>query len=147
MRAFALLLLLAGCRGEPQDRAANVVENGVRAQGTAPPAADVEVSRAAASALRLYYDHIGRREWRAAFSMRQPEPGLTLERFVANCERYEDYRATVGVPSLPARQDGGIWVQVPVQLYGRMRGGRPFGSVGAVMLRRAAGDDRWRILS
>ncbi|HYJ30315.1 MAG TPA: hypothetical protein VEW25_08250 [Allosphingosinicella sp.] len=147
MRAIALLALLAGCGGEPENRAANQAENGVRAQSMSPPAADLELSRAAAAALGLYYEHLGRRAWRAAFAMRQPEPGLTIERFVANYQRYEDYRATVGVPSLPARRDGDIWVQVPVQLYGRMRGGRPFGSVGAVTLKRAAGDNRWLILS
>ena len=148
MRVLALLLLLSGCGGEQEQRAANVAQNEVVAPRAPPPSPqDVALSRSAADALRLYYDRIGRREWSAALAMREPAPGLTLERFAANYERYADYRATVGMPSLPARQNGAVWVQIPVQLYGRMRDGSPFGSVGMMMLRRDAGERRWKILS
>jgi len=150
MRAFALLFLLAACGAEEDERGnriGNRQENAVSAPAAQPSAEDIAVSTAAAEALRLYYDRIGRRDWPAAFAMREPAPGLTLERFAASFERYEDYRATVGTPSLPARQDGFVWVQVPVQLYGRMRDGRPFGSVGAVMMRRPGGGGGWRIVS
>ena len=147
MRFLVLLVLLAGCGGE-ETRTKNEVRNAVEAPAAPPPSAhDIALSRAAADALRLYYDRLARREWRDAFAMRAPAPGLTLERFTANYELYEDYRATVGVPSPPARQDGAVWVQVPVQLYGRMHDGSPFGSVGVIMLRRDAGSQRWRILS
>jgi hypothetical protein len=150
MRGAVLILLLAGCGAQEQERggrAANAQENAAAAPPAAVSAEDMALSAAAAEALRLYYDRIGRGDWRGAFAMREPAPGLTLERFAASFERYEDYRATVGTPSLPARQDGELWVQVPVQLYGRMVGGRPFGSVGAVMLKRARGGEAWRIVS
>ena len=149
MRLLAVLVLLAGCTAEEEHAPANVADKAAAAPPAAPPptSEDVALSRAAADTLRLYYDRLGRREWRAAFAMRAPAPGLTLERFAANYERYRDYRATVAMPSLPARQNGAVWVQVPVQLYGRMRDGSPFGSVGVMMLKREAGEQRWRIQS
>lgn len=148
MRASALLILLAGCTDAAQDPPANNLGNVAAAPRAPPPSArDVALSRGAADALRLYYQRIGRRDWSGAFAMREPAPGLTLERFAANYERYRDYRATVGMPSLPAHQDGAVWVQVPVQLYGRMRDGSPFGSVGMIVLRRGAGRDSWKIQS
>jgi hypothetical protein len=148
MRAFALLILLAGCGGAAEDQPANGAANRAAAPTAPPPSAqDVALSRGAADALRLYYERIGRRDWSGAFAMREPAPGLTLERFAANYERYRDYRATVGMPSLPARQDKAVWVQVPVQLYGRMRDGSPFGSVGMIVLRRGPGADGWKIQS
>lgn len=151
MRAPALLLLLAGCAAEPderQNRVSNVQENGVEAPPGPPPSAeDLALSRSAADSLRLYYERIGRRDWSGAFAMREPVAGVTLERFKDRYEPYEDHRATIGTPSLPTRHEGAVWVQVPVQLYGRMEGGRPFGSVRAVVLKRGPGEERWRIVS
>ena len=146
MRAFALVLLVAGCAEEAGNNAQNSAEAPPGAASPEPSAEDLALSRSAADALRLYYDHIARRDWPAAFAMRESQPGLTLERFVAGYERYRDYRATVGVPSLPARQDGVVWVDAPVQLYGRMADGSPFGSVGRVLLKRPPGSDRWTIV-
>jgi len=108
---------------------------------------DREASRAAAAAVAEYYEAIARRDYPAAWRLRDPSPGDTLERFAAGFASYAHYRATVGMPTLPARQDGALWVAVPVQLYGRRRDGAPFGSVGRVTLKRAAGQDRWRIVS
>ena len=148
MRALAFTILLAGCGGEEESARADGLENKVEAPAQPPPSAeDAALSSDAAASLRLYYDHLARREWRAAFAMRASAPGLTLERFAANYERYEAYLATVGAPSLPARQDGAVWVQIPVQLYGRMRDGSPFGSVGMMVLRREERGGRWTILS
>jgi hypothetical protein len=148
MRALAFLLLLAGCGADNEGRevaAANVQEKA--AAPAAPPSAeDVALSVAAADSLRLYYRRIFERDWAGAFAIREPASGLTLGRFAANFERYQEYRATVGMPSLPARQDGAVWVQIPVQLYGRMSDGSPFGSAGAIVLKRAAGSEEWRIV-
>jgi len=151
MRRLALLLLLAGCgtahEGEEKETA-NGHNQTAPARAAAPPSPeDLAMSRAAAATVGRYYDHVGRREWRAAFALREPGPGVTFERFVASFERYADYRATVGVPSPPAREGEAAWVQVPVQLYGRMRDGSSFGSVGTVTLKRSAEQGNWRIVS
>jgi hypothetical protein len=147
-RGAALLLVLAGC-GPPADGekgAANEreeVPNEVAATPARP--GELEASRAASETVRLYYQHIGRSDYSAAFALRAPQPGLTLERFAASFERFADYRATVGIGTLPAEQDGALWVAVPVQLYGRMRDGSPFGSAGRVTLKRERGAQVWRI--
>ena len=51
-----------------------------------------------------------------------------------------------------AAQPAAAPVEVPVQLYGRMKDGKPFGSAGTITLRRAndvpgatAAQRRWRI--
>ena len=149
MRRFALFLLLAGC-GRGGDEAQN---SGGDNRFEAPPASvqpppsaeELAASRAAADALSLYYDRIGRRDYRAAWALRERRPGLSFAAFAASFERYRDYRATVGVPSLPAEQDGTLWVDVPVQLYGRMRDGSPFGSVGRVTMKRPPGEQAWQV--
>ena len=64
-----------------------------------------------------------------------------FERFRANFAAYERYRATVGTPGEPVSAGGWIYVEVPVMITGRMRGGKPFGSGGSVSLRRAAPDN------
>jgi hypothetical protein len=149
MRAFALFLLLAGCgvdeAREQANEGANAQANVVATETVPPSEAQLELSRSAAAALGRYYGHIGRGEYRAAFAMRAPAPGLTPQAFAAGFERYGDYRATVGVPSLPVEENGTIWVSVPVQLYGRMRDGAPMGSVGRVMMKRPPGSTEWEV--
>ena len=149
MRRLALLLLLAGCgRGaeERNDRPTDGGDEAPPAPLQPPPSAEqLAASRAAADALSLYYEHIGRRDYRAAWTLREQRPGLSFAAFAASFDRYRDYRATVGVPSLPAEQDGTLWVDVPVQLYGRMRDGSPFGSVGRVTMKRPAGEQAWKV--
>ena len=152
MRRLALFLVfLGGCGsgGTPEEKApANAAANAAATPDHPPPSqADIALSREAAEALRAYYGAIGRHDLGAAWRMREHRPGLAFDRYAASFERYADYRATVGVPSLPARQDGAVWVEVPVQLYGRMRDGAPFGSVGRVTMKREAGSREWRIVS
>jgi hypothetical protein len=147
MRRLALLLLLSSCGAdpaEPQNQSSPTPAP--VAAVPAPSTEELQASRAAAAAVADYYEAIARRDYSAAWRLREPRPGDTLERFAAGFAPYADYRATVGMPTLPARQDGALWVAVPVQLYGRRRDGAPFGSVGRVTLKRAAGGDRWRIV-
>ena len=61
------------------------------------------------------------------------------ERFLENFKAYESYRATVGAPAGIAEAEGWQYVEVPVMIYGRFRGGKGFGNSGSVTLRRAAG--------
>jgi hypothetical protein len=147
MRRLALLLLLSSCGAdpaEPQNQSSPTPAP--VAAVPAPSTEELQASRAAAAAVADYYEAIARGDYSAAWRLREPRPGDTLERFAAGFAPYADYRATVGMPTLPVRQDGALWVAVPVQLYGRRRDGAPFGSVGRVTLKRAAGGDRWRIV-
>ena len=111
-----------------------------------------EQSRAAAEALERYYRLIGEGRLREAWAMRAQEPGrpaLSFEAFAENYRRFAEHRATVGTPSPPAEAEGKLFVEVQVQLYGRMTSGEPFAYVGSVTMRRAlsgsAGEREWKV--
>ncbi len=141
-------LAVAACGpdpAEPQAAPANAAAG--RAAAPSPTPAQIEEGRAAAETLRLYYEHVAAGDHRAAWALRERRPGLGFEAFAASFSAYEDYRATVGVPSLPVATDGFLWIEVPVQLYGRLRGGASFGSVGRVTMKRPAPEpDGWQIV-
>jgi len=61
--------------------------------------------------------------------------------------KYETYHANVGAPSQPQEAGGSLYVEVPVQIYGRLKNGESFSSAGSVTLRRKAAEREWRIYS
>jgi hypothetical protein len=105
-------------------------------------------AREAAAVLRRYYDRIEAGDYDAAYAMRTAG-GADKARFVANFRAYESYRAQLGAAGGPTAQGDFDYVEVPVMTTGRFVGGKPFGSSGRVMLRRArTGSDRsWHILA
>ncbi len=109
-----------------------------------PTAAELADAEAAAATLRLYYERIGRRDYAGALALRE-QRGLTAQRLAESFAGYADYRATVHVPTIPIESDGFVWLEIPVQLYGRTGDGRPFGSVGQVTMRRPVGGRDWRL--
>jgi hypothetical protein len=144
MKRLALLLFAAGCDSpEPGPNAA--APQAPAQVGRAATAAEAADAEAAAAVLRDYYARIGRGDYRGAWSLRERRPGLAYRRFAASFAAYADYRATVHLPSIPVAADGFVWLEVPVQLHGRRRDGRPFGSVGRVTMRRPARGGDWRL--
>ncbi len=101
----------------------------------------------AAAILRRYYAAIEKGDYDAAWELRTAHNGVDRERFASNFKVYESYRASVGTPSLPVRSGDWDYVEVPIMITGRMRGGRPFGNSGSVSLRRpvSGGHRAWRI--
>ncbi len=104
-----------------------------------PPPAEARRSAAdAASALRRYYDHVEAGRYEAAWAMRgRGREGV--DDFARTFAAYERYRVTVGPASEPVEAEGWSFVEVPIQIFGRLRGGQPFGSAGSVTMRRASG--------
>lgn len=149
MRASALFLLLAGCGGGGAQQASSPGDNVAAAREVrtvhVPTAAEIADMRAASATLRLYYDHIGRGDYRAAWALREQRPGLAFEAFARSFAGYADYHADVGTSSYPAESEGIVWIDAPVQTWGRQRSGAPFGSVGRVLLKRQAGSREWKI--
>jgi hypothetical protein len=144
MNRLALLLLAAGC--DSREPAADTPTPAApQPQGRAATAAEAADAEAAAAVLRLYYERIGRGDYRGAWTLRERRPGLAFERFAESFAPYADYRATVHLPSIPVEAEGFVWLEVPVQLYGRRRDGSPFGSVGRVTMRRPASGGDWRL--
>jgi hypothetical protein len=143
-------LLLASCGDEPQPPPEARAKKAEPAPASPPAAAEratVEERRDAAAALRAYYDLIEAGDYRAAWRMRgRGEEGA--EAFAKNFAGYERYRVSLGPPSLPVEAAGWEYVEVPIQIFGTMKGGKGFGSVGSVTMRRATtapGPRGWHI--
>ena len=113
-----------------------------------PTERELRIAEEAAAALKLYYRAIEAGDYRSAYRMRT-QGRVDEARFAANYAAYEHFRAVVGAPSFPADADGFTYVQMPVMITGRFKGGKPFGSSGNVMVRRptngAAGS--WKVLA
>lgn len=149
MRALALLLLLAGCGGGGAEEKASRGKNESAAPEVPPPhqpsPAEIADMDAAAATLRHYYGRIAAGDYRAAWALREQRPGLAFETFARSFEDYADYHADVGTPSYPAESEGWVWIDAPVQTWGRRRDGERFGSVGRVLLKRRSGTRQWKI--
>jgi hypothetical protein len=148
MRAFLLLILLAGCGGTEEAPAPGNAGNAAAlpsAPERVPTAAEIADMEAAAAALRNYYAAIRRGDYRAAWALREQRPGLAYGRFAQSFEIYADYNADVGTPSYPAEADGWVWIDAPVQTWGRRKDGERFGSVGRVLMKRRSGTGDWKI--
>lgn len=80
--------------------------------------------------------------------------GRSPEAFAADFARYQSYHALIGAPGAIEGAAGSLYVEVPVQAYGRTNDGREFHEIGAATLRRSndvpgatAEQRRWRIAS
>lgn len=144
MRVWLLIpLLLAGCDKpvpKPKPQQHHVARY---AYPLVKPAA-----REAAEVLQRYYARIASRDYEAAYAMRTAG-GADKARFVANFRAYESYHAQLGAAGGPATQGAFDYVEVPVMTTGRFVGGKPFGTSGTVMLRRAreGRDHAWYVLA
>ena len=78
--------------------------------------------------------------------------GMSEAEFASSFDRYSEYHAQIGAPGRIEGAAGSLYVEVPVQAYGRLRSGVPFTMAGPVRLRRSndvpgstAEQRRWRI--
>ena len=78
--------------------------------------------------------------------------GMSRDQFAASFARYREYHARIGAPGAIEGAAGSLFVEVPVQVYGRLADGRPFNMLGPVTLRRVndvpgatAEQRRWHI--
>ncbi len=108
-----------------------------------------ESAQGAANVLQTYYALIEAGKYAQAFRLREPREDLTADRFADSFDRFSEYHANIGAPSEPQGAAGSLYVEVPVQLYGRMKDGRPFSNAGTVTLRRSnnvpGASKDWRI--
>ena len=112
-----------------------------------------ESAQGAANVLQSYYALIEQGDYEEAWALRSPAPdGPTAAEFAASFDQYAEYHAQIGAPSDIEGAAGSLYVEVPVQTYGRMKDGKPFSSAGTVTLRRSNNipgstpeQRRWRI--
>lgn len=130
--------------GLPDDR--NLVEEGPIDPNSAQGAGQVLQSfgalleqRRFAEARRLWFDGGG-------------ASGLSEEGFAEAYGKYAEIHAEIGAPGRMEGAAGSSYVDISLRLYGRLKGGDPFNSVGTVTLRRVndvpgSTDEqrRWRI--
>ena len=110
-------------------------------------------AQGAANILQTYYALIEQGDYDAAYALRSPSAdGPSAAEFAASFERYAEYHAQIGAPSNIEGAAGSLYVEVPVQIYGRLKDGKPFSSAGTVTLRRSndvpgstAEQRRWHI--
>jgi len=120
--------------------------------GAASHAAD---AAGAASAVRAYYASIAAGRYAAAWRLRWESDragAAGAEAFARGFSAYRSYHATIGPPSRPQAAASSFYVEVPVQIVGRLKNGKPFATAGTVTVRRAQGSSgataaqrKWRI--
>jgi hypothetical protein len=130
----------------------NATEPGPVEASLAEPKTSPTSAQGAATVVETYYALIEAGKYREALALRENADSMTAAKFAAGFAKYGEYHATVGAPSEIQGAAGSLYVEVPVQLYGRMKDGKPFGSAGTITLRRAndvpgatAAQRRWRI--
>jgi hypothetical protein len=110
-------------------------------------------AQGAANVLQTYYALVEQGKYREAYALRSlSAKGPSAAEFAASFDKYAEYHAQIGAPSDIQGAAGSLYVEVPVQIYGRMKDGKPFSSAGTVTLRRSndipgATEEqrRWRI--
>ena len=157
---FPLLAPLASCGGaEPQPESpmpaaaprAEAPPPAPRRPPPPPSAPAIASADGAVATLRTYYALIEAGRYDDAHALRwtrKPD----LRTFAASFARYADYHARLGTPGPPLAAGDSLYVDVPVQIFGTLKSGAPFGSAGTVTMRRAADGDgstpaqrRWHI--
>jgi hypothetical protein len=114
-------------------------------------------AQGAAQVLQTYFALIEQGKYDEAWKLRwqgRGDDADSAEAFAKSFEQYAEYHASVGAPGDISGAAGSAYVDVPVQIYGRTRDGKPFATAGTVTLRRvndvpgsSAEERRWRIYS
>src|SRR3546814_13608364 len=61
---------------------------------------------------------------------------MTFDEFKESFSKYQEYHANIGAPGRIEGAAGSLYVEVPVQVYGRLNTGEEFNMLGSVQLRR-----------
>lgn len=123
-----------------------------------PEASSLETSaQGAANVLRTYFallEQARYREARNLWSDSGRSTGTSADAFAGTFDEYQEYHATIGAPGRIEGAAGSLYVDMPVQLYGRLANGEPFRMRGSATLRRAnevpgstVEQRKWRIAS
>lgn len=153
--APALILLSACSQQAQQEQAANAPKNNaVRAEPPLTPPApgqpgglpddrnmiaegpiDPKSPQGAGQVLQRYFGLIeaGRR---AEADSLWSDSGTPLE-FADRLAQYREIHANIGAPGRPEGAAGSVYVEIPVQLYGRTTDGKEFSARGTMTLRRS----------
>jgi hypothetical protein len=96
-------------------------------------------AQGAANLVQTYYALIGQRRYEDAWRLWSgggEASGMDAGTFAAGFAQYREYHAQIGAPGEIEGAAGSLFVEVPVQVYGRLKNGTPFNMLGSVTLRR-----------
>ena len=162
------LLLIVGCSPDAEPQTKEPVNQGKPRQAPLHPAApgepgglpddrapvsegpiDPKSGQGAGQVLQTYFALL--ESGKADEAGRLWSEGETPPDFAARLDAYREAHANIGEPGDPEGAAGSIYVEVPVQLYGRLRDGSEFNARGTVLRRvndvpgSTAEQRRWRI--
>lgn len=101
---------------------------------------DPKGPQGAAQVLQSYFALIEKGKFADAYRLWSDGGNATGEsevQFVKSFEAYREFHANIGAPRGSEGAAGSIYVDVPVQLYGRTKHGEEFNARGTMTLRRA----------
>lgn len=112
-------------------------------------------AQGAANVVQTYYALLEQGRHRDAWRLWSDggrSSGMTADQFAASFGRYREYHAQIGAPGEIEGAAGSLYVEVPVQVYGRLSNGEEFHMLGPVRLRRCSDvpgctdeQKKWRI--
>jgi hypothetical protein len=100
---------------------------------------DPKSAQGAAQVVQTYFALIEEKTYDSAWALwggHGEASNQTLPEFTAGFGKYAQYHANIGKPGDTEGGAGSIYVDVPVQIYGRLTDGTPFNLLGTVSLRR-----------
>jgi hypothetical protein len=101
-------------------------------------------AQGAANVVQTYYALIEAGKYRDAWALWDnggQDSGQSADAFAASFAKYADYHAQIGAPGRIDAGAGQRYVTVPVQVYGKLRAGGKFTTLGSVTLHRAGDID------
>lgn len=114
-----------------------------------------ESAQGAANVVQTYYALIEAGKYGEAWKLWSDgggASGMSAAEFAASFDKYGEYHANIGAPGRIEGAAGSLYVEVPVQVYGRLKSGVEFNMLGPVTLRRVndvpgstAEQRRWHI--
>lgn len=96
-------------------------------------------AQGAANVVQIYYALLEAKKYEPAWKVWQDEgraSGMTFDEFKESFSKYREYHANIGAPGRIEGAAGSLYVEVPVQVYGRLNTGDEFNMLGSVQLRR-----------
>ncbi len=97
-------------------------------------------AQGAADVMQVYYAQIGQHEYAKAWalwSQGSPARAASGEAFTASFGAYLQYNAHVGSPGAIEGAAGSLFIEVPIQVYGRLKTGQELHQLGKATLRRS----------
>lgn len=98
-----------------------------------------ESAQGAANVVQTYYALLEQGRYREAWRLwgdNGRASGMSPEAFAASFAGYGELHAQIGAPGEIEGAAGSLYVEVPVQVYRRLKSGEEFSRLGSVVLRR-----------